>query len=288
MGLDMKIWTKVVEEINNVKARVGDSIPILLNASAEARGRLNNLTEKKVNVSFDDLDEEVIKSSEGSHKAIDWMGGMISKLRERTEESRIYIKEIFTLLKDFADNINEVRDMAADNRQVVVEVQAEKAKLEKENDKRFKELEKELDEARQRGLKGNIIVSSPALSGKPAISKSTTVDPVGVESSLDFCLRLVKLKTGVTAPRADVGACHALRAKTGTQPSYILTFVNRKEDSAWDRVTSCMYAGKSGREGESMKKDINVFLNVQLTKTRADLAKIIRKARFDERKVESQ
>ena len=55
---------------------------------------------------------------------------------------------------------------------------------------------------------------------------------------------------------------------------YIRLF-SRREDSAWHLLTEGM------KSGGNFKKDVNVFINFQLTNKRAKLAKIVRKARKD-------
>ena len=291
MGLDDNLWTTLKAEINKIKEKAKSSGEILMLASGDAKGMFTeSLKEKTVNVSFDDFDIDLKdESANNIQKALNWLGGMVSKLRARTEENREFLQRVFGLLKDFATQLDEVRVKTINNQDDIYSENAKQLEMIDDMKEEMAGLQNNLDEARQRGLKGNIIVSSPTLPArnnqpeKPALLKQPTGgDPTSLESDLDFVLRLVETKTGVRVPREDVGACHALRAKANAQPSYILTFQNRKENSAWDQVTSCMMSG-SAPGGGSMNMEINVFLNFQLTHARAELARAVRKARAEKK-----
>ena len=79
------------------------------------------------------------------------------------------------------------------------------------------------------------------------------------------------IMTTVAIPNEDVIACHP----TGRREKN--TYINRKPGSAWERLTACMM------KGSNMVKESNVYINFQLTKERAVLAKAVRKAKTDGR-----
>ena len=136
----------------------------------------------------------------------------------------------------------------------------------------------DLDETRQRGMKGNILVSSPSKPGKETSLKHKVdlVDGIQVtESDTDMVLRLIFEKTTVTIPKEDVIACHPMGRRE--KNTYIITIINRKPGSAWERLTACMM------KASNMVKEKNVYINFQLTKDRAALAKDVRKAKTDGR-----
>ena len=292
MGFDTEFWMSLKTEFTNIKSQVETRVPILMFANPNVKSKLGPaLEDTKIDISIDELDVDGQDNADNSDmkNAINWLGNMIKKLRLRTEESRRFLQEIFGLLNQFADQITQVRVKTEDLDRQLADVMAAKEASEEAMRTKTELLEKQLDEARQRGLKGNIIVSSPNLPAKnPGQSDRQSIrkllrqgDTAGVESDLDYSLRLIAMKTGVRAPKEDIGACHVLPSKPNQEPSYIITFVNRKEDSAWDAITSCMMAGGCQNKRFSMNPEVNVFLNFQVTKARAELAKIVRKARFE-------
>ena len=75
-------------------------------------------------------------------------------------------------------------------------------------DEEIKTLKGELvDETRQRGIKGNLIVSSPQSEKANTIAHHETVRGKR-ESDTDMIIRLILNKTGVTIDEKDVIACH--------------------------------------------------------------------------------
>ena len=143
-------------------------------------------------------------------------------------------------------------------------------------------LERECDEARQRGLKGNMIVSSPVLSNKPSLLHPLTItDSVTgerrLESHLETCTRAILEKTGIHVPPTDVYACHPLkRSNVSPNTLFVICFSNQTSGSAWDMLANGLVSGRNGK-GELFKK-INVFISFQLTTPRAQLAKEVRES----------
>ena len=135
---------------------------------------------------------------------------------------------------------------------------------------------------RQRGLKGNIIISSPESQNKKslfAFKKVTdhVTGAVRVENDIELCCRLIHLKTGVSVPLQDITACHPLSKKVGST-SYVLRISNRKPGSAWDILAAGLLTGRNKFTKANFTDD-NVFINFQLTNTRNNLAKAIRDAK---------
>ena len=67
----------------------------------------------------------------------------------------------------------------------------------------IRELTKEVDETRQRGIKGNLIISSPENGNGGTLANHITVDGTR-ESDTDMVIRLIKQKTGVAVNKNDV------------------------------------------------------------------------------------
>ena len=136
-------------------------------------------------------------------------------------------------------------------------------------------------------LKGNIILSSPkrqhadSLLVLKQISDSSS-NTRRLESTVEMCCRLIKLKSGVDVPLSDIAACHSL-GNRGTDTSYLIKFSNRKIGSAWDTLAAGMLTGKNNDTKETFT-DANVFLNFQLTKKKSELARLVRVAK-SERKI---
>ena len=160
------------------------------------------------------------------------------------------------------------------------EVEEMTAKVEELNVKNTK-LAEEVDEARQREMKGNILLSSPNRPDKPTLMVAKrSADNTQLETTTDMCRRLIKEKTGVDIPESDVSACHRLRDET----SYILAIKNRREGSGWETLSAGMITGrkepKRGRDSPNFESN-NLYLNFQLTSKRSSIvkqAKLARKA----------
>ena len=149
--------------------------------------------------------------------------------------------------------------------------------MKKEFDVKHEELEMKCDEARQRGLKGNLIVSSPArMTPRGAVVthavQQETQYPHGWsrESMLEMVLRMVHTKTNVWIQPSDVIACHPIGKRDSH--TFILSVANRRPGSAWDQLTHGMATG------ENFTRD-DIFINYQLTKRRGELSKEVRNAK---------
>ena len=125
-------------------------------------------------------------------------------------------------------------------------------------------------------MKGNILVSSPARGNKTTCmtpQARTGEGQRGMESETEMVLRLIQEKTAVTIPLEDVVACHPMGKRE--KNTFVVRIINRKPGSAWELLTASMM------KPSGMDKQKNVFLNYQLTKDRAALAKAVRQAKTD-------
>ena len=102
--------------------------------------------------------------------------------------------------------------------------------------------EDEVDECRQRGLKGNLILSSPTnwTTNKVTVIKTDDQLKQDKETLTSHILGLVNTKYGVNVPEGDVQALH--RLPNGT---VILRIWNRRPGSAWDRLLFAIKTGKN-------------------------------------------
>ena len=117
----------------------------------------------------------------------------------------------------------------------------------------------EIDEVKQRSMKGNLILSSPSgQQGKSSIIKP--LDQLNKESSTvtKHVTDLLKLKYNVDIPANDIQACHHLPNK-----SIVVRIWNRAPGSAWNRLVEEVKKGG--------KKEINVYANFQLTNKRNNI-----------------
>ena len=156
-----------------------------------------------------------------------------------------------------------------------------KEKLEKEFDRKVEDLDKKVDEARQREMKGTLIVSSPDRENFPTMAvfqnnQSQEMGSTGRETVMDMVLRMVYEKTLVRIPKEDVSACHKIGKKENY--SYVLRVWNRKPYSAWDLLTTGMRTGWNVEEDQRFS-NANVFINFMLTTRRTQISKQVRNAK---------
>ena len=148
--------------------------------------------------------------------------------------------------------------------------------LEEEFKRKNEILEIECDEARQRGLKGNLIISSPRRVSKDGRTVETLAvrSKIGtkVESDMEMVVRLVKEKTGHTIPEEDISACHRI-GKNKDSNSFVLCVWNRKSGSAWESITTGL------RKGFETQNNSNIFINYQLTNRRIAISKEVKMAK---------
>ena len=150
-------------------------------------------------------------------------------------------------------------------------------KMEKEQDATIAELrvrvradEDEIDEGRQRSLKGNFIISSLPDPAKHRVSLLKTDDQLTQdnETLMEHVLDLAKRKYDVTIRSEDVQACHRL-----PNNSVILRIWRWCPGSAWQELVEKIKSGTN--------TGFNVYFNFHLTKRRNALVYAIRKLRKD-------
>ena len=193
-----------------------------------------------------------------------------------------FIKRCEDVEKKFVELGNTERAIQPDNTATKKELEHKNDELEKKFALKYDALEKKCDEVRQRGLKGNLIVSSPdrTLSNGHQISSlakpESDYDNYGIwrkENDMEMVLRLVHHKTGVWIQESDVIACHPLGRRE--RNTFILSVNNRAPMSGWDVITKGMVTA------ENNFSSANVFINFQLTKRRGEICKEIRRAKKD-------
>ena len=204
----------------------------------------------------------------------DVLDGEISK-----EELRQKHDELVQKCEDLEKRIEERGER--DENDTTDELKQKQADLEKKTSdmeevfgKKCNALNKDYDEVRQRGLKGNLIISSPERTTRggyhiPSLAKHDMFwDRHGIwrsENDMEMVQRLVESKTGVWVHERDITACHPLGRRE--RNSFILCISNRSPMSSWDIITRGMMSADNNFSYD------NVFLNFQLTKRRGRSAR---------------
>ena len=152
--------------------------------------------------------------------------------------------------------------------------------MEEAFDKKCDVLDKKYDEVRQRGLKGNLIISSPARTTMRGHNIPTLVqhrmfeDRYGSwrsETVMEMVQRLVEVKTGIWIDERDITACHPLGRRE--KNTFIICISNRSPLSSWDMITRGMMTADNNFSLD------NVFINFQLTKRRGEICREVRNAK---------
>lgn len=173
-----------------------------------------------------------------------------------------------TAVKDEVDAKQKEYDTKLkDVEKLMEEFKVKTVQLEKSNEK----LEMEIEETRQRGMKGNLLISCPPLTHgglSKAIKRPT-------ESLPQMCSRLIQEKTGVHIPISEIKACHVV---SKTKNTYLVKVDNMAPRSGWEALAAGMMCGKRQDGGYFVKGD-GIFLNFQLTAARAFTLKQVRLAR---------
>lgn len=129
----------------------------------------------------------------------------------------------------------------------------------------------ELDETRQRNLKGNLIISSPNIGNKKSLIKSDAELKTAGLTLHGHILDLVKEKFGVTIPKGDIQTCHRLK----NENNIILRVWNRAPDAAWWNLVTAIRTG--------VNPGTNLFANFQLTDRRNQLCYHLRKLKREKK-----
>ena len=181
--------------------------------------------------------------------------------------------------KNTTDNINCVMEKlfhllvahSMDNNKKIAEQSLRIDKMEKKHEAQVKSLKQKsriqedlIDEIRQRGLKGNVILSSPNLGrGKRSLIKAPDQLDTDVTT---HALNLIQQKYNVLIPAEDVQACHHLKSSHSNDKTAILIRIwNRRANSAWTALKKNILTGQGN-------PSLNLYVNFQLTKRRNTLA----------------
>ena len=184
--------------------------------------------------------------------AFNWLVGFVGPIIDQ-------LNNFGDLIKNFSERLDKVE---------------KKTPTTWDNTNELADLKSEVDELRQRSMKGNVIVTSKDRVGRNEARILGLAKKQDNEDDVHMVLRLIKQKTGIEVPLSDVQACHVLGKRDSG--SYIVRFHNRKPGSAWDKLTHKIMTGND------MTAD-NIFINFQLTKFRANLSYKIRTAKRDKK-----
>ena len=184
--------------------------------------------------------------------ALDFLQKVINNLEERVSEVEKKVNVDRGWLEE------EVKSQLTPVKEKVEKLEEEKVRL-----------AMEVDEVRQRGMKGNLILST-----RP--DKTSLLKPVrvgtGMQSPTQMCLKAIKDKTSVTFSESDVLACHALGNKEN--PKYIVKILNWKSTD-WEALVTGMVNPKR----DEYFANNGLFISFQLTPLRQEILQNVRKAR---------
>ena len=207
--------------------------------------------------------KDLVKKVNGQTDLITSLVKKLATLVPRDDLEAELEKKPKQLEADFQKAVDENRDALE-----------EKFKLKHES------LEVECDEARQRGLKGNLIVSSPKRVTNDGKNMKTLAVKTKIgdrmETDMEMVVRLVQQKTGHTIPKEDIYACHRI-GKNPDSNAYVLCVSNRKPGSVWETITTGMRKGF--KDVHTTTNNNNIFINYQLTHRRIAISKEVKKAK---------
>ena len=249
-------------------------------------GKATNAAEvvaKKAKLKFKVFDKEDesqldVEKVPSVHTVVNWFSEVVKDIIDKVNEHGDILA--FLLAQVSKTDTTETRQEDYEDLKVKHEELEKKTKdMEERLTKKCDELENDYDEARQRSLKGNLIISSPARTNArgnniPSLAKHQVFwDRYGnqrCETDLEMVLRLVHMKTGVRINEHEVTACHPLGKRD--RNTFILSVHNRTPMSAWETITRGMTADNN------FSPD-NIFINFQLTKRRGEMSKEVRLAK---------
>ena len=289
---------------SSVMTRASQKVLDSLKDSLTQAGKTKDAVAQKIKLKFKTLEtvdvKDIIKDKT-VETTLNWVVSLfqdvITRINDQGEILAFLVEKVSHVLDKKDANVEEILKQkqaeleTALQKQNDLETALNQKHSELENEMRTKtdNLEKELlakcndleikcDEARQRGLKGNLIVSAPARNTPRGLVTHAYQQerqfPYGYrrENMLEMVLRLVLTKTNVRIPPCDVVACHPIGARDSY--TFILSVANRTPGSAWDLLTKGMATGNN------FTRD-NIFINFQLTKRRGAISKEVRKAKTD-------
>ena len=258
---------KVTPVFQNVPNKIRDIAAKTMNVlEATAKVGFSSLNDldvagmkKRVNKTYPfNLNLEEGKADTNMPIAVNWIVKLLKSVIEKLDEQ--------------GDIIRVQTEVLASHEEAIDAPKHEIEALKEENEK----LKIELDETRQRGMKGNIIVSCPVRNGVTKAVHRVNTNENGAaikETDTEMVLRLIEEKSNIKIPVNDVVACHTIG--NADKHTYVIRIFNRRPGSAWEALTAAMM------KSSNMDKQVPVFINFQLTDKRAALAKAVRMAKSE-------
>ena len=279
---NIESFKELMSQASDVTETSKKATPVFENVPNKLRdfaSKSMNVLEATAKVSFDSLKALNLKEMKNMMKKTSKANPLhLDTVNDGNSNIPLAVNWIVKLLKGVIEKLEEHGDLirvhndALANPEAAIDVgRQEIDDLKRENEK----LRMEIDETRQRGMKGNIIVSCPVKEGhtKAVHNDVTEGGKKRKENDTEMIVRLILEKTNVSIPLNDVVACHPMGQRD--KHTFVLRINNRKPGSAWERLTASMM------KPTNVDKSVHVYLNFQLTELRAALAKSVRKARFD-------
>ena len=208
----------------------------------------------------------------------------MSEQVEEMGKSDNWASDILRWLMEVASGL--IKSVTVHSKLLIEQQKASKEEKEemKQLNSKVEKLEKECDEVRQRGMKGNLLLCSPILGNSGSLlhhrpTKDKVTGMVRNETYLEACLRAIHLKTGVQVPEQDISACHPVH-RQGAQPftNFVIRFSNLLPGSAWDIIASGLLQGKNPATGQAFSS-AHLYINFQLTPRRSELSRLVREAK---------
>ena len=229
--------------------------------------------------------KDVIEKVNGHGDILSFLLSQLSKVVETVDivkEQNEKHEELVTKCNDLEKKSDETPTKADfdDLKKKHDDLDKKAREVEEKLSKKCEALDKKYDEVRQRCLKGNLIISSPARKTAggydvPSLANHQMFwDCYGNyrrETDLEMVLRLVHRKTGVRIQECEVTACHPLGRRE--KNTFILAVHNRTPMSSWEIITKGMMTAEN-----NFRPD-NIFINFQLTKRRGEICKEVRRAK---------
>lgn len=269
--------------------------PILKRAKDSVKEKASKaVAAVKAKLTFDMLDPETLnvkKATAGTRNGANKVPSTTPVVIDYDEPDKnipVVINWLMKLVQGIIKQVNDLGEFMDFVNNRVDDISAPKSKDLEALTERIVSLEDDTDDLRQRGMKGNLIISSPNRKDKdgknvPSLAVPERVmdkntNTLRMETNLEMVLRLIKEKSGVVVPESDVMAFHSLGSERGSArpTSFILRFNNRRPASAWDMLTTAMMKGEVSFEK-------NIFINFQLTPKKSELAKKIRQAKKEKK-----
>ena len=203
----------------------------------------------------------------------------ITKLKEKHEEKIAHLDQKMkdiptaTWMENEINSQLEVKQAEFTNTQKDVKDDLDRVKRENADIKsKEEELKEEISETRQRGMKGNLIISCPETrqGGPSKAVQRLVVDGSRNEWPQEMCSRLIREKTGVHIPPSDMTACHRLGYSVKKKNSWIVRVENRAPNSGWETLTAGMFSGKKP-DGHWFNQNDGIYINYMLEPTKNDL-----------------